>query len=74
MARVLAWLVLIFMVLFALRVIASRSARSRRKAGVPNEVQPMVRCARCGVFLPRDEAKDNGGSFVCADGGCAPHG
>jgi formylmethanofuran dehydrogenase subunit E len=74
MARVIAWLVLIFMVLFALRVIASRTTRARRKASVQNAVKPMVRCARCGVFLPREEAKENGGGFVCAGAGCVPHG
>ena len=74
MARIVAWLVLIFMVLFALRVIAARSTRGRRKSSSQEAVEPMVRCARCGVFLPRTEAKQSSGSFVCAAGGCVPHG
>ena len=74
MARVVAWLVLAFVVLFALRLVTSRNARVRRKASAPDEVQPMVRCARCGVFLPRAEAKQKNGGFVCADGACVPHG
>jgi uncharacterized protein len=74
MARIVAWLVLIFMVLFALRVIAARSARGRRKSSSQQAVEPMVRCARCGVFLPRDEAKQTRAGFVCAAGGCVPHG
>jgi hypothetical protein len=34
----------------------------------------MVRCARCGVFLPRAEAKEASGGYVCATGACTPHG
>ncbi len=74
MARIVAWLVLIFMVLFALRVIASRNARGRRKSTPQQAAEPMVRCAHCGVFLPRIEAKQTRAGFVCSGGGCIPHG
>jgi uncharacterized protein len=74
MARIVAWLVLIFMVLFALRVIAARSARGRRKSSPQEVAEAMVRCARCGVFLPRSEAKETRSGFVCAAAGCVPHG
>lgn len=74
MARIVAWLVLIFMVLFALRVITARNARGRRKSSAQEAIEPMVRCARCGVFLPRSEAKQTRGGFVCAAGACVPHG
>ena len=74
MARIVAWLVLIFMVLFALRVIAARSARGRRKSSPQKAIEAMVRCARCGVFLPRSEAKETRSGFVCAAGACVPHG
>jgi hypothetical protein len=30
----------------------------------------MVRCVRCGVFLPRAEATQRSGEYVCADGQC----
>lgn len=29
--------------------------------------EDMVRCARCGVNLPRSEARDEGGKLVCAN-------
>ena len=74
MARIVAWLVLIFMALLALRVITGRKARAQRKSSVQEAVEPMVRCARCGVFLPRSEAKETRSGFVCAAGGCVPHG
>ena len=59
MLKVVAWLVLIFLVLFALRMINVRKTRSRNRAATSapaTEAQAMVRCARCGVFLPRSEA------------------
>jgi hypothetical protein len=78
MAKLIAWLILIFVVLLALRVIALRKSRARQQAAGGTTAQaaavPMVRCARCGVFLPRAEAQEAGGGYVCAAGGCAPHG
>lgn len=29
--------------------------------------EDMVQCARCGVHLPRSEARDEGGRLVCRD-------
>jgi uncharacterized protein len=75
MAKIIAWLVLIFVVLLALRIINQRNARARQKGSGQTAAagaQPMVRCTRCGVFLPRAEAKAiSGGTFACADGQCA---
>jgi uncharacterized protein len=31
------------------------------------EGEDMVRCARCGVNLPRSEARDEAGKLVCAN-------
>jgi uncharacterized protein len=78
MAKIIAWLILIFLVLLALRLIGVRNARARRNAAQgtvsKSAAEPMVRCARCGVFLPRAEAKViTGGSYVCAAGGCGAH-
>ncbi len=74
MGKVIAWLVLIFLVLFALRVIARRGGRARQASSATPAAQPMVRCARCGVYLPRAEAKEKGGAYVCATEECVPHG
>jgi uncharacterized protein len=73
MLKVVAWLVLIFLVLFALRMINVRKTRSRNRAATSapvTEAQAMVRCARCGVFLPRSDASLVAGSYTCADGEC----
>jgi len=78
MAKIIAWLILIFLVLLALRLIGARNARARRNAAketVSKSVaEPMVRCARCGVFLPRAEARTSDGGYVCTTGACATHG
>jgi uncharacterized protein len=76
MAKLIAWLVLIFVVLLALRIINARKARSRMSGTAGDAVtempaQPMVRCARCGVFLPRSDASAVGGGYACADTECA---
>jgi uncharacterized protein len=77
MSKIISWLVLIFVVLLALRVIAMRKASARRKSARATSSQlsgePMVRCARCGVYLPRAEAKQMSDSYVCATA-CLPHG
>jgi hypothetical protein len=79
MAKIIAWLIVIFLVLFALRMINLRNARAKRAAertraasgGKGTEV--MVRCVRCGVYLPRAEAQTVSGGYACAAGQCAGH-
>ncbi len=72
MMKVVAWLVLIFVVLLALRMINLRKARARRAEAAPAaaDAQPMVRCVRCGIFLPRSDASPTAGGFACADRDC----
>ena len=76
MVKVVAWLVLIFVVLLALRMINVRKTQSRTRGATPASAaetiaQPMVRCARCGVFLPRSDAKPVTQGYACADSECA---
>jgi uncharacterized protein len=75
MSKIIAWLILIFLVLLALRMISMRNNRARRRAADPGKPvdsgDPMVRCANCGVFLPRAEARAVNDGFACADGQCA---
>ena len=38
-----------------------------------SRVEDMVACARCGVNLPRSDAREEGGSFYCLDNpNCRP--
>ena len=80
MSKVLFWIVIIFAVLFALRLYnankakrrgdAKRDASQRRALGG----DPMVRCTRCGVFLPKAEATAVSTGYVCSDPACARRG
>jgi len=76
--KIVAWLILIFVVLLALRMINVRNARARRNAtrdaAAKPAAEPMVRCVRCGVYLPRTEARETGGGYACAVGACAANG
>lgn len=77
MTKILAWFVLIVVVLFALRLVNQSKARARRKTAAndataaPPETTAMVRCARCGVFLPRGDARLIAGQYTCPDNSCA---
>jgi Flp pilus assembly protein TadB len=76
MSKVVFWIVLIFAVLFVLRLINAAKARRRRDAFRQNDpnIKPiadaMVRCVRCGVFLPQADAQAAPGGFVCGDPSC----
>jgi hypothetical protein len=70
MGKIIAWLVLIFIVLLALRLVNQRKARKQRRAAGAAAVEPMVRCTRCGVFLPRADAIQRAGEYACPEGQC----
>lgn len=60
---------LLFYILLALLVYQVIKKRSRPLPPQEprREVEDMVRCARCGVHLPRSEAIMSGGEFYCCD-------
>ena len=73
MSKIIFWLVVVFGVLFLLRMYNVAKARGRarnaRKAGKPAEL--MVRCAGCGVYLPAAEARQTPAGYRCSDPRCA---
>jgi uncharacterized protein len=76
MGKVILWLVIVFAVLFGLRLV--NAARAKRRAGEAQQRnapktaagEAMVRCARCGVYLPRAEATPVPEGFRCGDAKC----
>jgi uncharacterized protein len=40
--------------------------RDQRPPAQASQGEDMVRCTRCGVNLPRSEAREEGGKLVCA--------
>jgi hypothetical protein len=74
MGKIIFWIVIVFVVLFGLRLLNAAKAKRRadvaRRSGT-SPAEPMVRCVRCGVFLPRADAKPAPGGFCCGDASCA---
>lgn len=62
---ILAALVLVYV------VVKAYQGGARRRGGPPSQrdraAEDMVRCARCGVHLPRSESLMSGGEFFCSD-------
>ncbi len=60
---------LLFFVLVALAVylIVKKGIRPLPPKEPKREVEDMVRCARCGVHLPRSESILSGGEFYCSE-------
>jgi len=79
MGKVILWIVVVFAVLVGLRLVNAAKAKRRAelsgRAGAPAAPpgEAMVRCGRCGVFLPRADAKPMPGGFSCGDANCAQH-
>ena len=76
MGKVIVWIVVVFVILFVLRLISAGKARraSGRRAQAPEEKKAtgaMVRCAECGVFLPKADALPSPKGFRCGDAACA---
>jgi len=73
MTKLVIWIVVIFLVLFAWRMwnvakARARDARNKNPAGSPEK---MVKCTACGVFLPAADAQPAPDGFRCADSACA---
>lgn len=60
-------LLLIAIVFIALAVFRAYQRSLKKPAAPPREaeVEDMVKCAHCGVNLPRSEAIYSGGDFFC---------
>ena len=75
MGKLILWIVIVFAILFALRLWNARksSARSNPDAGKPKPgatPELMVRCGQCGVFLPKVDARATADGYCCSEPGC----
>ncbi|MGE8638875.1 MAG: PP0621 family protein [Achromobacter sp.] len=74
MGKLLFWVVLIIAVLFVARIAARMAAAkqagaqntARRRQPAPAAPESMVRCAHCGIHLPRSEAVLQNGLTWCS--------
>ena len=75
MGKVIFWLVIVFAVLFVLRMInVAKLRRPRDDADTPPAdpapKELMVRCVECGVYLPKAEAEAGPKGLRCGDAQC----
>lgn len=75
MGKFIFWIVVFFLVLLALRMFSAhqskREQRERQKRERAAVNEPMIRCARCGVYLPKSSAVMTEAGFGCDDANCA---
>jgi hypothetical protein len=77
MSKLIFWIVVVFAILFALRLINSAKAKKRaeeagRAAREPAPpVEEMVRCSRCGTYLPKSDARYSPAGVTCGDPDCS---
>jgi uncharacterized protein len=76
MSKILLWIVVVVVALLGLRLL--NIAKAKRRPGAPETGAPrtpsgetMVRCATCGVYLPRAEATPGPAGPTCGDPRCA---
>jgi len=76
MGKAIFWIVVVFLILFGLRLYNASKARTRRPRRAASESAPqaMVRCVQCGVFLPRPDARAVTDGFRCQAPGCSESG
>ena len=70
MSKIIFWLAVIFGVLLVLRLVNSKKTAPRSRQGASLKGEEMVRCGRRGVYLPRSEASESAGKFLCRDPRC----
>lgn len=73
MGKIVFWIVVVFGLLFVLRLWNAAKARGQAKAPkAPKEIaESMVRCVHCGVFLPAPDARVTPDGYRCGDPACA---
>jgi len=73
--KLLLWVVLIGVALLALRLVNTAAAKrrndaTRRASSKDGRADKMVRCVRCGVYLPSADAKPGPGGLTCGEPAC----
>ena len=64
MSKVLLLLIIVFLVYLLFRGFMRSQVKEPPKSQ-PLKAEDMVTCARCGVNMPRSEAREEGGKMVC---------
>lgn len=72
LARILLLLAIGFFIWLAFRGFFRSQVKDVRPSE-PRAAEDMVVCARCGVNMPRSEAREEGGKFTCRDPSTCKH-
>jgi hypothetical protein len=75
MTKILLWVGVIIVVLLGLRLLnfakaARRSDAGARGSGAQPPAETMIRCTRCGVYLPQKDATPGPSGLTCGDPAC----
>jgi hypothetical protein len=68
--KVVFWLVVVFVVLFALRLVNASKNRARNRDRAAGHVDATTRCVDCGVYLPSADAIAGPRGPLCGDAKC----
>ena len=71
--KIVLWILFIVAVLFALRLLNVAKTKRRASgqgASAPPAAETMVRCACCGVYLPRKDATPGPAGLTCGEPAC----
>ena len=75
MTKILIWIGVIFVLLLGLRLL--NVAKAKRRSGTAGRgsasappAETMVRCVRCGVYLPQQDATPGPAGLTCGDPAC----
>jgi hypothetical protein len=76
LSKLIFWIVVVFAVLFAVRLLNAAKARRRAEPTPPGAhdkevAASMVQCAECGVYLTKADARLLPQGFGCGDPRCA---
>ena len=76
MGKIILWIIVVFAILFVLRVLNVAKANRARSRGKTSQSEAksdaaMVRCIGCGVFLPKSDALPSPQGFRCGDPACS---
>jgi len=67
MGRLLVLVVLVVVAVYLIRRALRRAAQQPADAPVAKASEELVRCAQCGVLLPRGEARMAAGALYCSE-------
>ncbi|WP_110946941.1 PP0621 family protein [Pseudomonas bohemica] len=67
MIRLIMWVALIMAAIWFFKRLTKGPARKPTNAAPEIDATPMVRCAQCGVHVPRDRALSQGQQWYCTE-------